>query len=273
MSPLLLLAPLLFVAVGVLTLRFAEPHLIYKPPKLSVAELDALIAEAGATPLTLTTADGLRLRALGAGLERPKLVVLFSGNGSCPGQRPTRYARFMAWGLGVLHPSYRGYPGSEGRPSEAGLIQDAQAAWAEARRHHAPKDLVVFGKSLGGGVAIGLVSGLPPDEQPAALIIESSFSEIWRVAEHEWPGLPARHLMRTRFESAAKAPKLRCPTLIVHGDQDERIPLSHGAALAAAAPNARLHVVRGGDHNSDLLLDPEAERVVEAFVRSALKLG
>ena len=273
MSPLLLLVPLLIVAVGVLTLRLVEPRLVYKPPKLSAAELDALITEAGATPLTLTTADGLRLRALGAGLDRPKLVVLFSGNGSCPGQRPTRYARFMRWGLGVLHPSYRGYPGSEGHPSEAGLMHDAQATWAEARRHHSPKDLIVFGKSLGGGVAVALVSHLPPEEQPAALIIESSFTEVWRVAELEWPGLPARHLMVTRFESAAKAPLLTCPTLIVHGDQDERIPVSHGATLAGLAPNAKLHVVRGGDHNSDLLLDPETERVVESFVRGALKLG
>jgi fermentation-respiration switch protein FrsA (DUF1100 family) len=273
MSPLLLLAPLLFVIVGAFALRQLEPRLIYKPPKLSVAELDALIHEAGATPLTLTTADGLRLRALGAGLDREKLVLVLSGNGSCPGQRPTRYTRFLSWGLGVLHPSYRGYPGSEGHPSEAGLVEDAQAAWAEARRHHAAKDLVVFGKSLGGGVAISLVSRLPPDEQPAALIIESSFSEIWRVAERQWPGLPARHVMATRFESAAKAPLILCPTLIVHGDQDELIPLAHGETLAAAAPNARLHVVRGGDHNSDLLLHAEAERAVEAFVRDALRLS
>ncbi|MCK6521955.1 alpha/beta hydrolase [Myxococcota bacterium] len=273
MSPLLLLAPLLLAALGVAALRVIEPRLIYKPPKLSAAELDALIHEAGATPLTLTTSDGLRLRALGAGLERPKLVVLFSGNGSCPGQRPTRYSRFLGWGLGVLHPSYRGYPGSEGRPSEAGLVRDAEAAWAEARRQHDPKDLVVFGKSLGGGVAIALVSRLPPEEQPAALIIESSFSAIWRVAEEEFPGLPARHLMVTRFESAERAAKITCPTLIVHGDQDERIPLAHGAALAAAAPDARLHVVKGGDHNSDLLLDAEAERAAGAFVRSALGLG
>lgn len=273
MSPLLLLAPLLLVAVGAAALRLAEPHLIYKPPKLSLAELDALIAEAGATPLTLTTADGLRLRALGAGLDRPKLVVLFSGNGSCPGQRPTRYARFLGWGLGVLHPSYRGYPGSEGRPSEAGLLKDAEAAWAEARRARGPKDLIVFGKSLGGGVAVSLVSRLPPEEQPAALIIESSFSAIWRVAEREWPGLPARLLMATRFESAHNAPKITCPVLIVHGDQDERIPLSHGEALAAAAPKGRLHVVPGGDHNSDLLLNPAAERAVESFVREALTPG
>ncbi len=273
MSPLLLLTPLLLVVAGFFALRRAEPRFIFKPPKLNTAELDALINEAGATPLTLTTADGLRLRALAAGIDREKLVVLFSGNGSCPGQRPTRYARFLSWGLGVLHPSYRGYPGSEGHPSEAGLLQDAQAAWAEARRHHAAKDLIVFGKSLGGGVAIGLVSRLPPQEQPAALIIESSFSEIWRVAEEEWPGLPARYLMVTRFESAAKAPSLTCPTLIVHGDQDERIRLAHGETLAARAPNARLHVVRGGDHNSDLLLDPETERIVEAFVRAALQPG
>jgi fermentation-respiration switch protein FrsA (DUF1100 family) len=198
---------------------------------------------------------------------------LFSGNGSCPGQRPTRYARFLGWGLGVLHPSYRGYPGSEGRPSEAGLIRDAEATWAEARRHHAAKDILVFGKSLGGGVAVRLVSHLPPEEQPAGLIIESSFSELWRVAEREWPGLPARHLMATRFESVRHAPKITCPVLIVHGDQDERIPLSHGAALAAAAPDARLHVVPGGDHNSDLLLHTDAERAVEAFVRDTLKLG
>ena len=58
MAPLLLLTPLLFVALGVLALRLAEPRLIYKPPKLNTAELDALIAAAGATPLTLTTADG-----------------------------------------------------------------------------------------------------------------------------------------------------------------------------------------------------------------------
>ncbi|MCB9758572.1 MAG: alpha/beta hydrolase [Alphaproteobacteria bacterium] len=233
-------------------MALAEPKLVFHPPDLSEDALAALAQQAGAREIRVQAEDGTGLYGWRLG-QGPRLALLFNGNGSSVAGYGPRYARFVKAGFEVLHVNYRGYPGSEGAPAEAGLRMDARAAWAEARRTHDPQDIVVFGKSLGGGVAVGLVAGLPPEEKPRALLLESTFTAAVDVAAHAYPWLPVRWVMRNRFDSLSRAGSLGVPTVLVHGDADAVIPAGQSRRLGEAIPGSTLIIVPGGDHNGDMM--------------------
>jgi len=248
-------------ALGLLLLL--ERPLLFPRPRVSRAELATLAARLGATELVITAEDDTALYGwrLPATPVEPRddasiLVVLFSGNGSTVGGPQTHYALLQRAGAEVLHVNYRGYPGSAGLPDEAGLLLDARAAWAEARRTHPADRIALLGKSLGGGVAIALAAAL--DETPRALIVESTFTAIHRLAREQYPFVPARQVMRSPFDSLARAPRIRCPTLVLHGEADELIDVAHGRELAAAIPGAVLLTVPGLGHNDVVLAAPRA---------------
>jgi fermentation-respiration switch protein FrsA (DUF1100 family) len=245
-----------------------EPRLLFPRPSVPDDELSRLAERWGATEVRLEAHDGTPLYGwrLGRG---PRLALLFSGNGSTVGWQDERYRTLMDAGFSVLHMNYRGYPGSGGAPSEGALIDDAMVAWREALRSHDSREIVVFGKSLGGGVAIGLAEGLsrlPPGQQPAALVLESTFAAAWRVGANQYPFLPVRLLMRNRFESVTRAPHVTIPALVVHGGRDELIGVEQGAELAAALPDARFVEVPLGWHNDVLWDEPAARAALDEML-------
>jgi fermentation-respiration switch protein FrsA (DUF1100 family) len=201
--------------------------------------------------LWLTAEDGVRTQAWWIPGEpgRP-LLIFFHGNAGTMADRLDN-ASFLRqrFGLSLLMAEYRGYGESEGVPSERGLYLDASAAWAEARLRAGRRKVVVFGRSLGGAVAIDLAARHPVD----GLIVESTFTSLPDMAGRT--GIPfARHAVAYRFDSRAKIVRVSCPILIVHGDGDELVPHFMGEALrdAATAP-VSFHSVAGGDHNGTWL--------------------
>jgi fermentation-respiration switch protein FrsA (DUF1100 family) len=136
----------------------------------------------------------------------------------------------------VLVFDYRGYGKSEGTPSEAGLLADARAArrWLAARTGVAERDIVVVGKSLGGGVAVDLAA----KDGARALILESTFPSLPEVAAHHVPWLPTHWLMNTRLNSVAQIGNYHGPLLQSHGDADRTIPYEMGRKLFDAANEA-----------------------------------
>ena len=250
----------------------AEPWLVYPAPAVEEAVLEADAARLGATVLPLEAADGTHLVAWRFGPDSQPLVLHFSGNGSRVGGNGSRYQAFEDLGYSVLHLAYRGYPGSEGAPDEAGLLQDALAAWDLARRSHAAEDIVLNGHSLGGGVAVALAGALDArGERPRALVTEATFSQAWAVGAEQYPWLPVRWLMRNRWESVETGASVHVPTLILHGSADTYIPPAHGEALAAAIPGARYQPVPGRGHNDRLFDADDAAR--DAFIAVAGPAG
>ena len=156
----------------------------------------------------------------------------------------------------VMIVGYRGYGRSEGRPSEEGLYLDARAAWRyliEERGIEAGR-IVIFGKSLGGAVAVDLASQV----DSAGLIVESSFTSMRAMAGHHFPVVP-RFLVRTRMDSLAKIPTVACPKLFVHSRADEVVPFALGRELYEAAPEPkRFFEVMGAGHNETWLVGGEA---------------
>jgi fermentation-respiration switch protein FrsA (DUF1100 family) len=146
----------------------------------------------------------------------------------------------------VLLADYRGYGRSEGRPSERGVYADARAALAHLTDERGvPEDrVVVFGRSLGGGVAVELARG----RDLAGLILESTFTSITDVARAAFG--PLAGVLGRRFDSASKVAELRCPLLFFHGDRDTIVPYALGQRLFEQAPEPKaFETLRGAGHN------------------------
>jgi fermentation-respiration switch protein FrsA (DUF1100 family) len=207
----------------------------------------------------IRTADGETLDAwfvpASPALPARGTVLFFHGNAGNISHRLDSIRVFHSMGLSVLIPDYRGYGRSTGKPSEAGLYEDARAAWRwlTDERGTPPERIVVFGRSMGGAVAAWLAARV----QPAGLIVESTFRSAPRVAAELYPFLPVRALARLSFDAEAELARVGCPVLVVHSREDEIIPYAHGEALRAAAPDGRGLVTLSGGHNDAFLVSRE----------------
>jgi len=221
-----------------------ETRMVFPAPELPDGWLAAQARAQGATELALTAEDGVALYGWHIPASGKGAVVWFEGNGGSVGMRPEEFRWIHEAGWDIVHVNYRGYPGSDGRPSEAGLRRDARAAWAFAMSV-APRAWI-FGKSLGGGVAIGLAA----ESDPVALVVDSTFTRMTDLAQAMFPVLPVGLLMSNRFDSMALAAKVRAPVMVIHGEADDMIPVAHGHALASAfPPGATLVTLPGINHN------------------------
>jgi fermentation-respiration switch protein FrsA (DUF1100 family) len=170
-------------------------------------------------------------------------------------------------GLNVLLTDYRGYGGNPGSPTEEGLADDARAAHAYvlSRPDVDATRIVYFGESLGAAVALRLAVEHPP----SALVLRSPFASMTLVGQHHYPLLPVRLLLRDRFPSIERAPRLRCPVLIIAGTLDTIIPIGHTRRLydAITAPKTFLEI--DADHNDHAFLD--GDQMIQAIVRFVSK--
>ena len=200
--------------------------------------------------VALTTADGVGLHGWFVPAEGASHTLLFfHGNA---GNISHRLGSLRIWhdlGVDVLIIDYRGYGRSEGRPSEAGLYRDADAAWRYLReaRDVPPERIVAFGRSLGGAVAACLAA----ERALGGLILESTFRSVPELGADLYPWLPVRWLARLDYDTEACLEHVDAPVLVVHSEDDEIIPFSHGQALAQRAGGGLLRL--RGDHNTGFL--------------------
>ncbi len=195
--------------------------------------------------------DGTRLHGWYIPHENPRAVVLFAhGNAGNLTHRADMLRRLeREVGVSVMIFDYRGYGKSEGSPSEAGILSDARAAraWLARRAGVAPTDIVLLGRSVGGGVMVDLAA----KDGARALILESTFTSMPDVAQHHYPWLPVRLLMRNRYDSAAKIADYHGPLLQSHGTSDGIVPYQLGRDLfdRANQPKQFFDIPDGGHNN------------------------
>jgi len=196
----------------------------------------------------LETEDGVRIHAFWLPAQGADRALLFlHGNAGNASHRLPNAAALVSLGVSVLLLDYRGYGLSEGRPSEDGAYADARAGlrWLVEERGIPESRIVVFGRSLGGAVAVDLVQGRPV----AGVILESTFTSLGGMASAIF-GRPVSALVRGRFDSASKIAALRAPLLSFHGDRDEIVPYALGRALFDAAPGSKaFETIEGAGHN------------------------
>ncbi|MDC0667768.1 alpha/beta hydrolase [Nannocystis radixulma] len=225
------------------------------------------------TSLWSPAPDGTRVEAwfiAGKGVSREQpgpVVVFFHGNGELIDDQLALAAFYTARGASVLLPEYRGYGRSQGTPSQAAIVADMTRIYDElaARPEIDGARIVFHGRSLGGGVAAALAATRPP----AALILESTFTSLAALARSH--GLP-ESLCRHPFRTDRVLPGLQRPVLILHGADDELIPVAHGRSLHASAPESTYVELPG--HHNDFPGDRAAyEAAIVGFLRSAGVLG
>lgn len=197
--------------------------------------------------LRLSTPDGETIAAWfvpTAGATRT--VLLCHGNAGNMADRLIFMRQFQRFGYDVMAFDYRGFGRSTGRPDEHGTYLDAQTAWdyLVEQKGREPRDVIVWGESLGGAVAIDLASR----HEPGLLIVECTFTSMGDVAADLLWMLPARLILRHDYDSIAKVTQIRCPKIFLHGRGDELIPFALGERLFAAAPEPKLFIPTDGGH-------------------------
>lgn len=241
-----------------------QRQLLYFPDKAT--PMPAAWGVPDMAPRRVTTADGLDI----VGWYRPAAessrptVVLFHGNAGHVGFRGFKARVFLDAGFGVLLAGYRGYGGNPGEPTEEGLYRDARAALdaLAADGIHGPR-LVLYGESLGTGVAVAMAGERPV----GAVILEAPYTSIPDVGARHYPILPVKPLMKDRFDSLSRIGSITAPLLIVHGEGDTVVPVEFGRALFAAAPDRKTGAfLRHAGHN-DLYAHGAADVVLDFLDR------
>jgi uncharacterized protein len=235
-----------------------QRSLMYFPDKTHVTPAEAGLPEA--KEVRLTAADGVQVVAWHAQPQDDKpVIVYFHGNGGSLPHRVPRFRKLIDAGIGLVALEYRGYGGSPGSPSEQGLVDDGQAAYRFAAAHYPVQQLVLWGESLGSGVAVAVAA-----EQPIGrVILEAPFTSAAELgAQHYWY-LPVRLLMKDQFRSDSRIGKVTAPLMIMHGMHDRTVPYAMGERLFALA-NKPKHLVRFLDGGHD---DLDANGALDAVAR------
>jgi fermentation-respiration switch protein FrsA (DUF1100 family) len=219
---------------------------------------------AHARSVTVRTDDGLDLLAwLASPASDVEPVVLYlHGNAGNLADRAQRFARLSRFGWGVLLLEYRGYGGNPGDPSEAGLFADASAAYASLRDGGiSPSRIVLWGESLGTGVAVRLAS----EVEVGAILLESPYTSIADIARKRFPFVPVDWLLRDRFELIGRIGAVRAPVLVMAGGRDRVVPPAMSRAVFAAANEPKVSWFAPDAGHNDLV-EAGAFDAAQAFV-------
>jgi fermentation-respiration switch protein FrsA (DUF1100 family) len=240
----------LVVVLGLLyvAIVLGESRFIYFPDRaLSTTPADAGIEYRN---VYFETEDGVRLNGWWVPARDGEGTILwFHGNA---GNLSDRVGPLESWhdelGVGVFMFDYRGYGASEGRPTEEGLYADARAALdaAAAEARVSPDELVLFGQSLGAAVAVELAG----DRRVRGVVLEAAFTSIPDMARHHYSFLPVWPLLRTDFDSESRIAEIEAPLLMLHGRNDDIVPIDMGRRVFAAAREPKeFNEVSGAGHN------------------------
>lgn len=249
------------VVIGVPLLAFLlQERLIYYPQSLSEAELaDIRLRFPKGQNVFATAPDGVRLHAWHLpGPPDAPLVMYFGGN-----------AEEVSWmlgeanavpGVGWLLVDYRGYGGSDGSPSEKALVEDA-LLWYD-RFSPQSKKIYAFGRSLGSGVAVQLAAERPV----VGVLLATPFDSLVAVGKRHYPLLPVSLLLKHRYDSVARAPKISAPLLCLVATRDSIIPVEHAKLLydAWAGPKRWVALEEAGHNTVDS--HPDYWRSINAFL-------
>jgi dipeptidyl aminopeptidase/acylaminoacyl peptidase len=245
-----LLVPLLIYSAIVALVWMFQSRMLFLPSSAIVTNPSS--RHLAFEDVSLQTEDGETLH--GWYLQGPKdgpTVLFFHGNAGNISHRIESLALLVNAGTSVFIVDYRGYGKSTGSPSEQGTYRDAETAWQFLAREKeiAPERIIIFGRSLGGGVA----SWLATQHQAGVLVLESTFESVPKLAGQIYPWLPVKWISRIRYDSASRVRDLETPTFVIHSSEDNLIGFEHGKALFSQARNGIEFVEMVGGHNGGFL--------------------
>jgi pimeloyl-ACP methyl ester carboxylesterase len=244
-----ILKVVLGVALGVpLAFYFLQDRLIFQ--RQTLPEEQRLLIEQrhpSAQSLFIQAADGTRLHAWHLKPAPGAPLVLYFGGNAEEVSWMLALARLHAPGAGWLLVDYRGYGASEGAPSERALVSDGLQWYDHARQNLGSQNIVLFGRSLGSGVAVQIAAVRPL----GGVILVAPYDSLRDVAKHHYPLLPVGLILKHSFDSAQHAPQIEARLLCLAAPRDEVIPMVHSKRLYDAWKGPKRWVeLRGAGHNS-----------------------
>ena len=242
-----ILALLLLYAVFLVA---CEDKIIYHPHKYPQGIWNPSSFNVKVEDVFFQAKDGTKLHGWYIPSANAQATLLwFHGNAGNLTHRLENIQKLQPLALNIFIFDYRGYGKSEGKPSEAGIYQDSQAAYDYLIREKnvVPlENLFLFGRSLGGICAVEVASSNPA----AGLILESVFTSARDMAGQVFPLLPIGWAIRSKFSAVEKVPYLKLPKLFLHGTKDEIVPYKLGRKLySAAAEPKEFYDIEGAGHN------------------------
>ena len=242
-----------FFVLLILYVRFLERTSLFAPSKSITLQPDHI--GLSFEEVYFLTPDSIKLHAWYIPSERSQTVVLFChGNAGNVSGRLGKIEQFHSLGLNIFIFDYRGYGKSEGSPTERGMYSDAMAAfdYLVQERGIAPEHIVVYGASLGGAAAVDVIS----KKEPAALILDSTFSNAVDMARFYYPHIPSV-LVSIKLDSLSKIKNVKKPVLFFHSKDDDIVPYKLGRKLYEAANDPKEFITLQGDHNDGHMFDYE----------------
>ncbi|TAL63005.1 MAG: alpha/beta hydrolase [Legionella sp.] len=257
LKQILTMGAVIFVFVVVLMYVF-QRHLIYFPDRHH-PHLEQFSAQ-DMQVITLKTKDKISLNSwYKPALSKHPTILYLHGNAGHIGYRVPLVRQFMDAGLGVFLLEYRGYGGNKGSPSEQGFYEDGRAAMAFLNNQGiSSKHIILFGESLGSGVATYLATQYPI----CAVVLHSPFSSLTRVAQFHYPWIPLTPW--DKYDSLSRIQLIKAPILITHGTKDRIVPYEEGLTLYQAANQPKkLLRVKDKDHNDLWKSDHYSQKVID----------
>lgn len=256
-----LLLVLLMYALQSQLIYHPQKQLIYTPDDVGLAYED----------VTFATDDDIALHGWFVPAENSEVTVLyFHGNAGNISGRLQTVQLLNQLGLNVFIFDYRGYGKSEGSPTEQGTYQDAMAAWdyLTSKRNMEAENVIVMGRSLGGSVA----SWLAARKNPAAAIIESTFTSAADLGADLYPWLPVCWMLQYEYNTLQNIKEIRAPLFMAHSINDEVVPYHHGEELFEAANEPKKFVELRGSHGSGFWeTGDKYNRALKAFLTDHLQ--
>lgn len=245
-----------------------QRDLVFKPNPLTPDPAEYALSNVEIK--TIVTEDKLKLKGwmLHSGVEGAPIIIFFHGNSGHIGHRIYKAKYMLEAGYDVFMAGYRGYGGNPGSPSEADLTKDAHAwmAWISQRASLDQKPLIIYGESLGSGIAVKMAQKYPA----RALILDAPYSSLVDVAQDRYPILPVKYLMKDPFYSDQIVANISTPVLIAHGTKDTVIPIELGQKLFKTANEPKRFIeIKGGRH--DDLYDYNVFRDIDFFIKEHIQ--
>jgi len=213
-------------AIAVIVLYSLQKKLIFYPGKLAPDYKFSMTEES--EEVTVTTDDGERINGLFFPRASHEVILYFHGNAGDLSQWQFVSEDFTALGFNFFIIDYRGYGKSTGDISEKGFYEDAQAAYNYLLgKGFRPEHIIIYGRSIGSGVAVELAS----KKKSKGLVLESPFSSFARLANEKFPFFFPSLYLRFRFDNLGKINDVRCPVIFLHGSDDTLIPPTHSRLL------------------------------------------
>jgi uncharacterized protein len=229
-----------------------QRRLLYFPDKRRIAPAD--VGLPAVTEHEIVAPDGTFTIAwwARAGVGQPT-IVYFHGNAAGLAAREPRVRRVAAEGWGMFMMTYRGFSGAPGSPTETDNVADAIRAldWLEARGV-ARRDVVLYGESLGTGVATQVAVARPGIR---GLVLDAPYTSAVDVGKRRYPFLPVEWGMRDRYETKRYIARVGAPLLVLHGARDAVIPVEMGREVARLAREPKRYVEFANGAHLDLYIN------------------